>query len=202
MGDCVVHNVPTRGELQAPHCSSNVWKKMVCPASQGVLQGNAQQAPPAAQPALASGAAQSERRIEVIANGLPLWGGAQLAVDTTLVSPRDRGITAGAASGVAERAKARAYPELAQDNRCRLVVLGIEVGGGGPQGPLSSSDCWPLARGRARAAPVATQAATASAFALALVRAAVLRRCSVLCRQPSLFARCVALPMSTERLPS
>ena len=28
-----------------------------------------------------------ERRIEVIANGLPLWGGGQLAVDTTLVSP-------------------------------------------------------------------------------------------------------------------
>ena len=28
-----------------------------------------------------------DRRIEVIANGLALWGGAQLAVDTTLVSP-------------------------------------------------------------------------------------------------------------------
>ena len=28
-----------------------------------------------------------ERRIEVIANGLPLWGGSQLAVDITLVSP-------------------------------------------------------------------------------------------------------------------
>ena len=28
-----------------------------------------------------------ERRIEVIANGLPLWNGAQLAVDTTLVAP-------------------------------------------------------------------------------------------------------------------
>ena len=27
-----------------------------------------------------------ERRIEVIANGLPLWGGSQLAVDNTLVS--------------------------------------------------------------------------------------------------------------------
>ena len=32
-------------------------------------------------------ARQDERRIEVIANGLPLWGGSQLAVDTTLVSP-------------------------------------------------------------------------------------------------------------------
>ena len=28
-----------------------------------------------------------ERRIEVIANGLPLWNGSQLAIDTTLVSP-------------------------------------------------------------------------------------------------------------------
>ena len=28
---------------------------------------------------------QDDRRIEVIANGLPLWGGAQVAVDTTLV---------------------------------------------------------------------------------------------------------------------
>ena len=29
-----------------------------------------------------------DRRIEVIANGLPLWNGAQLAVDTTIVSAR------------------------------------------------------------------------------------------------------------------
>ena len=28
-----------------------------------------------------------DRRLEVVANGLPLWGGQQLAVDTTLVSP-------------------------------------------------------------------------------------------------------------------
>ena len=27
------------------------------------------------------------RRIEVLANGLPIWQGAQAAVDTTLVSP-------------------------------------------------------------------------------------------------------------------
>ena len=30
------------------------------------------------------------RRIEVVANGLPLWQGAQIAVDTTLVSPLQR----------------------------------------------------------------------------------------------------------------
>ena len=33
---------------------------------------------------------QDDRRIEVIANGLPLRGGNQLAVDTTLVSPLTR----------------------------------------------------------------------------------------------------------------
>jgi len=113
-----------------------------------------------------------ERRIEVIANGLPLWGGAQPSVDTTQVSlltaagmpRRDRGITAGAALRVAERAKARTYPELAQGNRCRLVVLGIEVGG--RWSPRAVEFVRLLARSRARAAPVATRAATAFAFAL------------------------------------
>ena len=33
---------------------------------------------------------QDDRRIEIIANGLPLWGGVQLAIDTTLVSPLTR----------------------------------------------------------------------------------------------------------------
>ena len=64
-----------------------------------------------------------ERRIEVIANGLPLWNRAEVAVDTdtTLVAPltslgaprRIRGRIAGAALQVAHRAKERAYPELA-----------------------------------------------------------------------------------------
>ena len=49
-----------------------------------------------------------ERRIEVIANGLPLWGGSQLAVDTTQVSPLTcagvpRRSTAGAALAEARR---------------------------------------------------------------------------------------------------
>ena len=78
-----------------------------------------------------------DRRIEVIANGLPLWGGAQLAVDTTLVSPLTRageprrraGRFAAAALHDARKAKERTYPELLRNSRCRLVVLGIEVGG-------------------------------------------------------------------------
>ena len=74
-----------------------------------------------------------ERGIEAIAKGLPLWGGVQLAVDTTRGSPftaggMPRGRTAGAALRVAERAKAWTYPELACRRRCRLVVLGFAVG--------------------------------------------------------------------------
>ena len=34
---------------------------------------------------------QDDRRIEVIANGLPLWEGVQLAIDTTLVLLLTRG---------------------------------------------------------------------------------------------------------------
>ena len=57
-----------------------------------------------------------ERRIEVIATGLLLGNGAQVAADTTLVAPftscgaprRLRGRTAGAALQVAHRTKARA----------------------------------------------------------------------------------------------
>ena len=78
-----------------------------------------------------------DRRLEVVANGLPLWGGVQLAVDTTLVSAltsaaqprRYRGSTAGAALALARRDKERTYPELVRMGRCRLVVFAVELGG-------------------------------------------------------------------------
>ena len=78
-----------------------------------------------------------ERRIEVIANGLPLWNGSQLAIDTTLVSPltsqaeprRHQQTTAGAALRIARRAKERTYPELVGGGRARLVVVAIELRG-------------------------------------------------------------------------
>ena len=35
--------------------------------------------------ALRSQQADDQRRIEVIANGLPFWGGKQVAIDTTVV---------------------------------------------------------------------------------------------------------------------
>ena len=78
------------------------------------------------------------RRLEVVADGLPLFGGAQLAIDATLVSAIKRDGTAragaattdGAALSAARRRKVRTYPELSGDGgRCRLVVLGGEVAG-------------------------------------------------------------------------
>ena len=78
------------------------------------------------------------RRIEVLADGLALFGGVQLAIDTTLVSPLHADGTArpgaarndGVALRVARRRKERRYPELSgHNNRCRLVVLAGEVGG-------------------------------------------------------------------------
>ena len=78
------------------------------------------------------------RRIEVVVDGLPLFHGAQLAVDTTLVSPLRRDGTPHprcanvdcAALDTARRRKETTYPELhGRNGRTRLVVLGAEVGG-------------------------------------------------------------------------
>ena len=81
---------------------------------------------------------QDARRLEIVAEGLPLHGGAQLAVDTTLVSAHHCDATArpgaahidGAALVVARRRKERAYPELVGPrSRAKLVLLAGEVGG-------------------------------------------------------------------------
>ena len=78
------------------------------------------------------------RRLEIVVDGLPLFQGAQLAVDTTLVSvlrrdgvPRQQAATHdGAALSAARRRKERVYPELTGAmGRTRLVVLAGEVGG-------------------------------------------------------------------------
>ena len=78
------------------------------------------------------------RRLEVVADGLPLFGGAQLAVDTTLVSPlhadrsphRHAADSDGAVLATARRRKERTYPELVgPESRARLVVLALETGG-------------------------------------------------------------------------
>ena len=83
-------------------------------------------------------AGEDGRRLEVVVDGLPLFGGAQLAVDATLVSAlrRDGSARPGAADtdGVAldaaRRRKEGTYPELTgAGGRARLVVIGGEVGG-------------------------------------------------------------------------
>ena len=76
------------------------------------------------------------RRLEVVADGLTAFRGAQLAIDTTLVSAIRRDGTArpgaatraGVALAAARRTKERTYPELTgEGGRARLVVL-AEVG--------------------------------------------------------------------------
>ena len=78
-----------------------------------------------------------ERKLEVVVTGLPLYNGAQIAVDCTLVSPLRRDGTArprahkedGAALKDARKHKADTYPELLSSICCRLVTAGMEVGG-------------------------------------------------------------------------
>ena len=75
-------------------------------------------------------------RLEVVADGLPLFGVPQLTIDTTLVStlhanglPRRAGVD-GAALQAARCRKERRDPELARRfGRARLVVLAAEVCG-------------------------------------------------------------------------
>ena len=78
------------------------------------------------------------RRLEVAVDGLPLFGGAQLAIDATIVSPlRGDGSARRGAAGedgvaltAARRRKERRYPELVGPRRrARLLVAGVEVGG-------------------------------------------------------------------------
>ena len=78
------------------------------------------------------------RRLEVVADGLSLFGGAQLAIETTLVSALRRHGTAtrgaanrnGVAIQAAHRRKERTYPELVgEEGRARLVTLAGEDGG-------------------------------------------------------------------------
>ena len=81
--------------------------------------------------------AKDERRLEVLAMGLPSRSGAQVAVDVTLRSALDtHGIAKPRAANddaiVADSArkdKEGTYPELLESGRCQLVVLALEVGG-------------------------------------------------------------------------
>ena len=100
------------------------------------------------------------RRIEVIVDGLGIFGCAQVAVDATMVSPvRADGLPrtgAAARDGVAlttaRLRKQRTYPELSgRHRRCRLVVLATETGG--RWSSETRSFLRALARFRARSEP-------------------------------------------------
>ena len=104
------------------------------------------------------------RRLEVVSDGLPLFGGAQLAIDTTLVSALWRDRTSrpqadsidGVALAVARRNKARTYPEFSGgDGRARLVVLAAEVGGRWSE--EARKFLGALATAKARSTPVLLQ---------------------------------------------
>ena len=82
-------------------------------------------------------AASDGRRTEVLAQDLPCFGGAQLAVDITLrcvltragEPHRNAADVDGAVLVNARRDKEAKYPELVASRRCKLVVVGIETGG-------------------------------------------------------------------------
>ena len=110
------------------------------------------------------------RRLEVVADGLPLFDGAQLAVDTTLVSPLhcDGSVRPGALStdGVAlTRRRQRAYPELVGPHRrARLVVLAGEVGGRWSE--ETRSFISQLAKAKSRAEPFVSRRRVEQAWRL------------------------------------
>ena len=100
------------------------------------------------------------RQIEVVANGLPLWNGQQLALDATIVSPVKRNgssqpgahCTDGKALRTARRRKEVTYHELLDAARCRLVVFAVEVGGRWSAEAIQLVRL--LAQAKARASPV------------------------------------------------
>ena len=79
---------------------------------------------------------QDQRRIEVIAKGLSLHRGKQIAIDTTLVSPlstegalRFQSNLYDAAIQDAIRWKRHTYSDMLATRRCHLLVAAIETGG-------------------------------------------------------------------------
>ena len=81
--------------------------------------------------------ATDQRRLDVLAQGLPIEAGAQLAIDVTLRAALTtcsavQGRAAaedGAVCTAAKRDKEAKYPELVAGSRCKLIVFALEVGG-------------------------------------------------------------------------
>ena len=106
--------------------------------------------------------ATDERSIEVLASGLAMNHGAQLAVDITLrnaVTANGRacpnvGTVDGAVLTKARLDKETKDAELVESDRCQLVVVGIETGGRWSNEATSFIEG--LAASRAREAPMAS----------------------------------------------
>ena len=113
---------------------------------------------------------EDERRIEVLAQDLPCFNGAQLAIDVTLRSVLGRTGEAqpqaadvdGAVLLQARRDKERTYPELLHSRRCRLVVVAIETGG--RWSDEGAELVWQLALARSREVPSSMSHRAALAF--------------------------------------
>ena len=114
--------------------------------------------------------AADERRLEVLVSGLPVFGGSQLAVDVTLRSCLTRDGVAranahwsdGACAEGGREDKEAKYPELISGERCRLVVLAVELGG-----RFSVETCEfirQLAGAKAQTVPAHLRHSTAIAF--------------------------------------
>ena len=103
-------------------------------------------------------ASTDDRNIEVLAQDLPCYGGAQLAIDVTLRSALGRNGEAqphaakvdGAVLLKARTDKEMRYPEL-MTGRCRLVVVAIETGGRWSDEAVAF--LWQLGRAKAREVP-------------------------------------------------
>ena len=95
------------------------------------------------------------RRIEVVADRLPLFHGGQLAIDTTLVSPLSRNGAAkrqcagtdGAATVQARRHKEHTYPEMAQAHGC-TVGWHAKSAAGGLANRCTSTTSWQKPRSK------------------------------------------------------
>ena len=105
------------------------------------------------------------RRIEVIADALPIFAGSQSALDATLVSPLGRegqprlarDTTDGAALQEAIRKKEEdTYADIVSSGRCHFVTCGLETGG--RWAPKFRQFITRLAKSRARSAPPMLQA--------------------------------------------
>ena len=81
--------------------------------------------------------AADNRRLEILAQGLPFKAGSQIAVDVTMRSaltscgqPRMRAaVEDGCIAEAARVDKEKKYPELLEARRCELAVLAMETGG-------------------------------------------------------------------------